>query len=129
VNLFGLGNSHPAIASLLYVVLCAGISTAILWPFTRARLFDRLPIILTVVMGLLEGAVELVPSVMPRVFESVLGHAIHAMTTTREAGGTLLTMPWLERWQETNGKRALVDCVGRCAVGDHKPLQASRRSA
>jgi hypothetical protein len=52
-------------------------------------------------MIFLEEAVELVPSVTPRVFESALGHSIQSMTTTKEAGGTFLTMPWLERWQET----------------------------
>lgn len=43
-----LAHSHPAVACALYAALWAAVSAVILWPFSRERFLDRLPIILTV---------------------------------------------------------------------------------
>lgn len=103
MDFFGLPASHPAIACVLCGALWVAASAAILWPFSRARTLDRLPVVLTVLMLLLLAeSVELFPLAAPHFFESRLGHSINAWTTTTEAGGSLLSEPWLERWQETS---------------------------
>lgn len=103
MDFFGLADSHPAIACILYGALWVAASAAILWPFSRERILDRLPIVLAVLtLLLLAESVELVPLAAPRVFESFLGHSLQAISTIKLSGGTLLSEPWLERWQETS---------------------------
>jgi len=101
MDLFGLEQSHPTVACFLYALLWAGISVAFLWPFSGKRLLDRSPICLTVVTGLfLVEAITILPLAMPHLFEYLLGHSLSTITTTIEPGGTFLSEPWLERWQE-----------------------------
>jgi len=103
MDFFPLAQSHPAIACILYAALWAAISAAVLWPFSLDRVVNRRPIVFAVIMLLLLAeSIELLPLAVPHFFESRLGHSINAWTTTREAGGTLFSEPWLERWQETS---------------------------
>lgn len=97
---FGFENSHPVLACLLYLLLWVAISAAFLWPFSGRRALDRLPICLTVVIFLLAAAIGDLPLAIPHVFEHVLGHSLQRISTIKESGGTLLSEPWLERWQE-----------------------------
>ena len=102
MDFFRLADSHPATASILYAALWIAVSAAILWPFSRRRILERLPIVLAVLMPLvLAVSIEYVPVAARHFFESRLGHSINAWTTTKESSGTLFSEPWLERWQET----------------------------
>lgn len=103
MDLLSLDHSHPVVACILYLGLWAVISVAFLWPFSRESFLDRLPIVLTLVTELLDAAIEVLPAAVARPFEALLGHSIWAATTTKEANGMLLTMPWIERWQEGVG--------------------------
>ena len=101
MDLGGFENSHPVFACVLYLVLWVAITTALLWPFSGKRIVDRLPICLTVVTCYsLASAIGILPMAAPRLFEHFLGHSLQAISTIKESNGTLLTEPWLERWDE-----------------------------
>ena len=106
-------NSHPALACFVYLLLWVAISAAFLWPFSKRRVLDRLPICLAVVIEFLAAAIAILPLTTPHQFQHFLGHSLQTISTIHESGGTVLSEPWLERWQEaTYGAAFWVSAVG-----------------
>ncbi|MGB6844203.1 MAG: hypothetical protein WBE09_04860 [Candidatus Acidiferrales bacterium] len=103
--------AHPLVACILYLAAWLVASGAVLWPFSRTRLIDRIPFVLCIVNALLGLAIDALPEAARGIFETVIRHSVFAMTTVT-SGGTLVIMPWVESWQET-----IEDIFFWCAVG------------
>jgi len=104
---FDFAHSDPAVACVVYTAAWAAVSAAILWPFSRERFLDRSPIILTLVTGLLLNAIEVLPVALPRFFEFFINHSIYSEVSIRQVHNTLVSMTWVERWQELAGQTFL----------------------
>lgn len=98
-DLFHLEHMYPASACILYTVLWAVVSAGVLWPFSREKLLDRLPFVLSVVLELFLAAITILPRALPGLFQTLTGHSIYAVVTTTQSTGTLLSEPWIENWQ------------------------------
>ncbi len=107
------GSAHPLLACILFLLTWAAISTIALWPFSRARIVDRLPFVLCVVSILLALAVNLLPEAFPRFFDVMIGHSIYATETRGDPGGTQTVVRWIERWEDgTAGLFLWIPIVG-----------------
>ena len=91
--------THPLVACILYLLVWLTVSGITLWPFSLARIIDRLPFVLILSCIILAGAVDVLPEAFPRTFAIIMGHSIYAIHRTDDAG-TLISMPWLEAWEE-----------------------------
>ncbi len=100
MNSPGFEQAHPLGACILYLLAWLAISGAVLWPFSRARLLDRFPFVLCIANALLGLAIDGLPEALPRIFETAIRHSIHAVIT-HTSGQTLISMPWVESWQES----------------------------
>ena len=100
MNIGAFERGHPLGTCTLSLIVWLGLSGAALWPFTRAKLIDRLPFVLCIGSIFLSGVLYDLPRAFSRIFEAVIQHSIYAIETTKDRSGTLFSEPWIEAWQD-----------------------------
>jgi hypothetical protein len=85
-------HAHPLALCFIAVLIWLVLSVPVLWPFSRERIKDRFPFILTVANYPLGLAVMDLPKALPGQFESLLGHSIYAHRFDTD-------WQWINRWE------------------------------
>lgn len=96
---FRIALAYPRAACILYTLLWASVSAWLLWPFSRQKFLDRLPLVLCVLSPVLGTVIVVLPKAFPGLFQSIIGHSVYA-DSVKVAGNTTITSPWAEMWEE-----------------------------
>lgn len=96
---FQIALAYPRFACILYGLLWVVVSAWLLWPFSRQKSMDRLPLILCVLSPVLGTVIAVLPNAFPGLFQSIIGHSVYA-DSVKAVGSTTITSPWLETWEE-----------------------------
>ena len=83
---------HPVAIVVLSALAWIVASYAVLRPFGRREITDRLPFVLTITNLALQLAVIIAPKAFPGLFDRLLGHSIYAKRFETD-------WQWINRWE------------------------------
>jgi len=85
-------HEHVLALCVISLLVWIVVSAAALWPFSRQRLRDRLPFVLSIANLALELAAMDLPKAFRGIFESLLGHSIYGKRFETD-------WQWINRWE------------------------------